>query len=114
MLKSKPGRPKSLGPVERRLGIRIEQHAIIATVEGRTARQIAAGLGIHVDTLRRWLRERGYRVECSCHLVRIVLPEQGGARRTAIAEASPSESGAAAAPPGSSDSGAPTPRPARR
>lgn len=76
------GRPKTLPSIEERLGMRIEHHAIIVMNEGRTAKQIASALGIHISTLRRYLRQRGFRVECNCRLIAIPSPatvaEPGG------------------------------------
>ena len=63
--------------------MRIEHYALQEMAKGRTSRQIASALSIHINTLRNYLRHRGFRILCDCRLVPIesdqLHPGQGPA-----------------------------------
>jgi len=72
------GRPRSVPQVEEKLGCSLEHHVMEQMAAGRTSRQIAGALRIGVRTMKRHLRQRGYRIECDCRLVKVGPCEQGG------------------------------------
>jgi len=64
--------PKSRLPmIEKRLGMAMEHHVMQQMARGRRSSQIAGALGVHHSTLIKWLRVRGYRIECQCRMVAI-------------------------------------------
>jgi len=72
------GRPRTVPQIEGRMGIRLEHYVMDQMAAGRTSRQIAAALKISIDTIKRHLRRRGYRIECNTKLVLIERPPRPG------------------------------------
>jgi hypothetical protein len=58
-----------LTDIERRRNITLELYVMGGLARGRSQAQIAASLGIAINTLRRHLRKRGYRIVCEYRLV---------------------------------------------
>jgi len=77
------GRPTTVPIIERGLGMRLEHYVMAEMAARRSLAQIAAALKLSTDTVRRHLRQRGYRVRRDHRLVKIGPPDQGGAGRRA-------------------------------
>ncbi len=72
------GRPRLDVRLQARTGVRLEHHVLEAMTKGRSPAQIAASLGISIDTLRRSLRRAGFRIQCQYGLVPIVDASRPG------------------------------------
>ncbi len=59
-----PGRPRTIPQVEARIGMQIEAYIILAFNAGKSLPQVARDLRIGMNTIRRRLRARNYRVRC--------------------------------------------------
>ncbi len=63
------GRPRRVPEIERGLGKTLLQHIMEQMTAGASLRAIGDDLGVSYDTLRRYLRKKGYKVICETRLV---------------------------------------------